>query len=119
MSWLLNGIGHDSSLGRFVCAVLDTGFAALSIDEGIDAASFNSVLVAVKGVTGKPHDPAGFGFVAKLLGQFNNPILCLITVLVPFSIGGLPPMVLMVLVGTFIKTGNPHFFKCGVRSNRN
>ncbi len=27
-------------------------------------------------------------------------------------------MVLMVLVGTFIKTGNPHFFKCGVRLNR-
>ena len=27
-------------------------------------------------------------------------------------------MVLMVLVGTFIKTGSPHFFKCGVRLNR-
>jgi hypothetical protein len=36
--------GRDQILlGRFVCTVLDIGFAAVSINEGIDAALFNSV----------------------------------------------------------------------------
>jgi len=72
ISGLLNGIGHDSSLGRFVCAVLDIGFAAVLIDDGIDTALFDGFLVSVEGITGEPHDTAGFGNVAKLLGQIQQ-----------------------------------------------
>ena len=71
MSRLFNGIGHYSSLCIFVHAVLDIGFTASLIND-IDAAVFDSVLVALEGVTGKPHDPAGFGNVAKLLGQVTT-----------------------------------------------
>jgi hypothetical protein len=104
---------------HFVYAVFDVGLAPVLIDEGIDGALFNSVLVAVKGITGKLHDPTGFGYVARLLGQVQQSDLVFDDGFGAIQHEGYLLKVMMLWVRTFIKTGNPHFFKCGVRSNRN
>jgi hypothetical protein len=99
--------------------VLPVRFAAAGLDQRLDAIRFHRLFVTVKRVTGYAHDPAGFGYVVQLFGQIQKTNLVPYNILCTMQHEGYLFMVLIEGLSTPIKTGNPHFFKRGVRSDRN
>lgn len=50
MSRLLSGIGDDGTFGGVVGAVLQIGFAPVSVKQGIDPAFSDGILIAIEGI---------------------------------------------------------------------